>query len=180
MTRHGSAMTAERLSLRRLFRPNPIVRMGRTIMLRRLGTASFALAALAALLAAAPAHAQFARELPPRIGIGIGIGQQGAEGNMVALTGNVRPEARAEYDRGAVVDYFRMEHMLLQMRRPVQQERALEQFIGELHTKGSANFHKWTNARKFGERFGPPTRELEAVTRWLEMQGFKVNVIYPS
>jgi subtilase family serine protease len=147
-------------------------------MLRRLGTASFALAALAALLAAAPARAQFARELPPRIGIG--IGQQGAEGNMVALTGNVRPEARPEYDRGAVVDYFPMEHMLLQLRRPAQRERALEQFIGELHTKGSANFHKWTNARKFGERFGPPTRELEAVTRWLEMQGFKVNVIYPS
>src|ERR1700674_2920891 len=134
-------MTAERLSLRRLFRPNPILRMGRTIMLRRLGTASFALAALAALLAAAPARAQFARELPPRIG----IGQQGAEGNMVGRTGNVRPEPRAEDDRGAVVDYFPMEHMRLQLRRPVQQERALEQFIGELHTKGSANFHKWTN-----------------------------------
>lgn len=145
-------------------------------MLRNIGSATCTLVAFAALLAAAPARAQYAAGLQPRIM----SSQQPAEESFVALTGNVRPEARPEFDRGRVVDNLPMEHMLLQLRRPLEQERALQKYIDELQTKGSPNFHKWINARKFGEKFGPPAREMDAVTRWLESSGFKVNVIYPS
>src|SRR5208282_2659011 len=79
-----------------------------------------------------------------------------------------------------VADNFPMDHMLLQLRRPAQQESALEQFIAQLHTKGSQNFRHWINASKFGQTYGPSSNELNTVTRWLESQGFKVNVVYPS
>jgi subtilase family serine protease len=145
-------------------------------MVRKLGFASFPLTALASFLVVAPARAQFSTDLEPRI---IFI-QERQEGQQVALRGNVRPEARPENDRGPVAETFPMEHMLLQLRRPPAQERALEQFIDELHTKKSPNFHHWIDARKFGERFGPPTQELDVITRWLESHGFRVNVVYPS
>jgi subtilase family serine protease len=150
--------------------------MEMTLMLRKRGTASLALIALATLFAAVPARAQFAEEAQPRIP----LGGERELGTQVILGNNVRPEARPEYDRGPVAESFRMEHMLLQLRRSAEQERVLQQFIDELQAKGSPNFHHWIKPAKFGESFGPSTREIDAITRWLESQGFKVNRIYPS
>jgi subtilase family serine protease len=147
-----------------------------TFMVRKLGFASLTLTALASLLTAAPARAQFEPALQPRLA----FTQERGEGKQVILGGNVRPEARPENDRGPVAETFPMEHMLLQLRRPPDKERALQQLIDELHTKGSPNFHRWINARKFGEKFGLPTQELDVITRWLESHGFRVNVVYPS
>lgn len=99
---------------------------------------------------------------------------------VVTLRGNTRPEARREYDRGIVADHFPMEHMLLQLRRTPAQEKALELFLDELEKKGSPNYHRWINAKTFGERYGLPAQEIGAITRWLESNGFRVNVVYPS
>jgi len=89
----------------------------------------------------------------------------------VTLKGNTRPEARAQNDRGAVADDFPMEHILLQLRRAPEIEKALQQFIDELHTPGSPNFHRWINAQEFGARFGPTKPDLDTVTRWLASTG---------
>ncbi|HYL96676.1 MAG TPA: protease pro-enzyme activation domain-containing protein [Terriglobales bacterium] len=70
--------------------------------------------------------------------------------------------------------------MLLQLKRSPEQEQALQQFIDELHTKGSPNFHHWLTAQEFGERFGTAKPDLDAVSGWLESHGFKVNVVYPN
>src|SRR6266851_954691 len=73
-----------------------------------------------------------------------------------------------------------MEHMLLQLKRSPERELALQQFLDELQSKSSANFHHWVSAQEFGERFGLAKSDLEAVTNWLESHGFHVNVVYPS
>jgi len=70
--------------------------------------------------------------------------------------------------------------MLLQLKRSPEQELALQQFLDELHTKGSPNFQHWLTAEEFGERFGLARPDLDAVTGWLASHGFRVNVIYPS
>jgi subtilase family serine protease len=102
------------------------------------------------------------------------------EEKLVTLQGNTRPEAKAKNDRGAVSDHFPIEHMLLQLRRSPEQEQALQQFIDELHTKGSPKFHRWITARKFGETFGLAKQDLDTISGWLESHGFTVNVVYPS
>src|ERR1700730_16695268 len=102
------------------------------------------------------------------------------EMDRVALEGNTHREARPANDRGAVANDFAMEHMLLELKRSPEQEQALQQFIDELHTKGSPNFHHWQTALEFGERFGLAKPDLDAVTSWLESHGFRVNVVYPS
>ena len=73
-----------------------------------------------------------------------------------------------------------MDHMLLQLKRSPEQELALQQFLDELQSKSSPNFHHWLSAQEFGERFGLTKSDLDVVIGWLESHGFQVNVVYPS
>src|SRR5438552_748035 len=102
------------------------------------------------------------------------------EMDRVALQGNTHPEARPVNDRGAVANDFSLEHMQLQLKRSPEQEKALQQFIDELHTKGSPNFHHWLTAQEFGERFGLAKPDLDEIIAWLESHDLRVNVVYPS
>ena len=50
-----------------------------------------------------------------------------------------------------------------------------EQFLEELHTKGSPNFHKYLSAEEWNERFGPSAEDEQKVVDWAESQGFTVT-----
>src|SRR5467141_1534589 len=143
-------------------------------MVRKWG--SFSLVVLAILFAGPVVHAQIDSGLHARPRITQSINEM----DRVALTGNTHPEASLANDRGPVANNFPMDHMLLQLKRSPEQEKALQQFIDELHTKGSPNFHHWLSAQEFGERFGLAKPDLDAITAWLQSHGFRVNVVYPS
>src|SRR5579864_9420907 len=143
-------------------------------MFRKLGF--FPVVVLASLLSAPSVRAQIASGAQPRPRITQSID----EASRVALKGNTRPEAVLENDRGAAADNFAMEHVLLQLKRSPEQERALQQFIDELHTEGSPNFHRWISAQEFGQRFGLAGQDLETITGWLKSYGFQINVVYSS
>jgi subtilase family serine protease len=102
------------------------------------------------------------------------------ENVRVTLEGNTRLEANAKNDRGRVPDELSLDHMQLQLRRAPEQEAALEQYIKELQTPGSANYHQWLEAREFGEQYGLAKEDLHAITKWLQGHGFTVNVVYRS
>jgi len=102
------------------------------------------------------------------------------EGKLVPLPGNTRPEAVPENDRGMVADGFPMAHVLLQLRRPPEQESKLEQVLDELQDPKSPEFHKWLKADQFGQSFGVAQQDLDTITQWLQSHGFTVNSIYPS
>ena len=65
------------------------------------------------------------------------------ENRLQRLGGNTRSEANAQNDLGPVADDFAMDHMLLQLQRPPEQEQAIQQLIDQLHDPQSPNFHKW-------------------------------------
>src|SRR5207253_4143756 len=96
------------------------------------------------------------------------ISQSIDESELATLKGNLRPEVNPENDSGPVTDGLRMEHMLLQLRRPPELEKELQQFIDELHNPASPDFHKWLTAQQFGKRFGLAQQDLETITHWLE------------
>jgi len=96
------------------------------------------------------------------------------------LSGNTRPEANAENDRGQVPGTFAMNHMLIELKRSTEREAALASFIDELHDPASPNFHKWLTAAQFGELYGPAASQIAAVSDWLRSYGFTVNTVYPS
>jgi subtilase family serine protease len=105
---------------------------------------------------------------------------QAGSSAVTVRAGSVRPEAIAANDRGRVADAIPMQHMLLQLKHSPQQQAALQEFIDELQTPGSPDFHHWLTAQEFGARFGVASSDLDAITGWLRSQGFQVNVVYPS
>src|SRR4029077_4783737 len=107
-------------------------------MLRKLEVALFYLGALACLFICGAARAQDRRgeSEPAR------ITQRVDDDDRVVLQGSTRREVHEHDDQGDVDDHgdvdsdLMMDHMLLQLRRSPEQERALQQFINELHTEG--------------------------------------------
>jgi hypothetical protein len=145
-------------------------------MFQKLGFASFSLFLFSFFLLSSSAAAQSESGRHARVL----VTQHLDDEKRVTLHGNTRPEARHENDRGPVHGNYPMDHMLLQLRRSPEQELALQQFLEELHTQGSPNFHQWISAEEFGEKYGVAKQDLDAVTDWLEDKGFKVNVVYTS
>jgi subtilase family serine protease len=143
-------------------------------MRRRLGVAAFTVPVLVVLLA-------FPLSLRPQSrGSRSLITQRINENVLHRLAGNTRPQATVENDAGPVPDSLAMEHMLLQMQRPAEQETALRQLIDSLHNPKSPNFHHWLKAAEFGQSYGPAQEDVTAVTDWLQSHGFQINVVYAS
>src|SRR5579862_1901273 len=102
------------------------------------------------------------------------------EGKLVRLSGNTRPEANTANDRGTLAEEFPVEHMLLLLHRPPEQEQALRTFLDQLANPQGPNYQSWLTAAQFGERFGAAQTDIDTVTAWLEAHGFRVNVVYPN
>jgi subtilase family serine protease len=102
------------------------------------------------------------------------------ENKLVTLKGNTRPEATTGNDLGAVADGLILDHMMLQLKRSAEQEKAAAQFIDDLHNPKSPNFHKWISAEEFGKEFGLADSDITAIRAWLESHGFTVHSVYSS
>jgi len=98
----------------------------------------------------------------------------------VTLSGNTRPEARAENDRGTLPAGFRLGNMQLLLKRPAATEASLVSYIDSLHDRTSPNFHHWLSAAQFGETYGPAQTDIAAISAWLTSHGFSVNGISTS
>lgn len=97
------------------------------------------------------------------------------DSQLVKLSGNVHPLARAVYDQGALPDSQPMSRMLLVLQRSAAQEQTLQQLLDAQQTKSSGNYHAWLTPDQFGLQFGPSDADVQAVTDWLTKQGFQVS-----
>jgi subtilase family serine protease len=100
------------------------------------------------------------------------------DARRTALSGNVHPLARAEFDRGAVAESQPMNRILLLLKRSDEQESALQDTLAKQQDKSSPTFHQWLTPEQFGAQFGPADTDIQAVTDWLTRQGFSVGKIY--
>jgi len=129
---------------------------------------------LAALLAV-PLCAQTAQ--PPLAGNRIAAID---ESTRVTLKGTVHPLANAANDRGAAPDSMPLQRLHLVLRRSPAQEAALRQLVRDMHTPGSASYHKWLTPEQFGEQFGPSDQDIATVQSWLGSHGFEVGKVQPG
>jgi trimeric autotransporter adhesin len=128
-------------------------------------------ASLLMLLAAVfPGFSQ-AQAAPPRPAL---ITQPIEESNLTVLRGNTYPLARAQYDRGAAPASLPMQRMLLVLKRSPQLEASLEALLDQQQDKSSPNYHAWLTPEQFGQQFGPADADIQAITSWLQLQGFQV------
>jgi subtilase family serine protease len=98
----------------------------------------------------------------------------------VTLRGNTRPEAKRENDRGPVPDDFKLEHMLLQLRRPPELEQQYDEYLETLTQRNSANFHQWLTPSEVGDAYGLSHSDLRRIESWLRSHRIRVNFIYPN
>jgi len=99
---------------------------------------------------------------------------------LSTLVGNTRPEANPRNDRGRVPDELPLNHMLLQLQRAPEVERAFSEYIESLSDKSSPNFRQWMSASAQGEKYGLAQEDLDTITGWLRSQGFTVGYVYPN
>ena len=98
----------------------------------------------------------------------------------VALKGTVNPRATAANDLGEVPESLPLERIHMVLKRSDSQEKALHQLIQEMHTPGTANYHKWLTPEEFGSQFGPSDQDIATVESWLQSHGFAVNKVLPG
>ena len=102
------------------------------------------------------------------------------ESRLVPLKGTMHPLANARNDRGAAPESLQLDRMHLVLTRSANQETALRQFIGQLHTPGTASYHKWLTPDQFGKQFGPADQDITTVETWLTGHGFNVTKVNPG
>jgi hypothetical protein len=95
--------------------------------------------------------------------------------NLTMLHGNVHRLARPEFDRGAIPDAQPANRMVLLLQRSPEQEAALRQLLDEQQSKDSKNYHAWLTPEQFGKQFAPADEDVQAVTSWLQGQGFQIG-----
>ncbi|HEX3746852.1 MAG TPA: protease pro-enzyme activation domain-containing protein [Bryobacteraceae bacterium] len=96
------------------------------------------------------------------------------------LAGNTRSQANASNDAGRVEDGLNLDHMVLQLKRPPEQEQAMQEFIASQQEPSSPNYHRWLTAEEIGDNFGPSPDDIAAVTGWLQSRGFTVHSVHPT
>jgi subtilase family serine protease len=99
------------------------------------------------------------------------------EGRLVALSGNTRPEARAEFDHGPVAPSLAMPGMLLILRRSPERQAAFDAFVASQYDSHSPNFHRWLTPDEVGEKYGPAQADINTVSSWLQNHGFAVEEV---
>jgi subtilase family serine protease len=102
------------------------------------------------------------------------------EQQLVTLKGTVHPLANARNDRGAAPGDMQLDRMHLVLKRSNSQEAALRSLITDMHTPGTASYHKWLTPDAFGKQFGPADQDVTAVENWLSGHGFTVAKVNPG
>jgi subtilase family serine protease len=98
-----------------------------------------------------------------------------SQNRLITLRGTVSPLAQARYDRGIVNESTPAQRLLLVLNRPPEREAAFQQYLKDLHTPGSPNYHHWLTPDQIGSRFGPGDADIDAVVNWLSGSGFRIN-----
>ena len=93
---------------------------------------------------------------------------------LTILRGNTYPLALPQYDRGAAPASLPMARMLLVLKRSPELETALDALLDQQQDKSSPNYHAWLTPQQFGQQFGPADQDIQAITSWLQLQGFQI------
>jgi subtilase family serine protease len=99
------------------------------------------------------------------------------EGRLVTLSGNTRPEARAEFDRGRVAPNLVMGDLFLVLRRSAERQAAFDAFLASQQDSSSPNFHHWLTPDQIGQQFGPAQSDIDTINQWLQNHGFSVDEV---
>jgi subtilase family serine protease len=136
---------------------------------QRTFSGTMAAAVLAAIAAVSPLGAQTNRITGPI-----------DNSRTVTLPGHVNPNARAEFDQGAVDDSFPLNSMAFALKPSAAQQADLDALLAAQQDRASPDFRNWLTPEQFGDRFGASQSDVAQITGWLEAQGFAIHRVARS
>jgi hypothetical protein len=95
--------------------------------------------------------------------------------HIVPFEQSVHPATRIARDMGRAPAGLPMDRMVLTLQISPERQDELEHLIAEQHDPVSPLYRKWLTPEEFGARFAPAQQDIDAVTRWLQSQGFRVD-----
>jgi hypothetical protein len=96
---------------------------------------------------------------------------------LTRLAGNTHPLATTKNDRGVVSPSRTLQRMLLVLKRPAAQDKALATAIEAMHQPNSPTFHHWLTPDQIGAKYGPAQADIQKVVSWLGSQGLTVTSV---
>ena len=97
------------------------------------------------------------------------------ENQLVALKGNVNPNAIQKNDHGQVSDSLPMAGLTLVLSRTPEQQAAFDAYVQSEYEASSPNFHHWLTPDQVGQLYGPSQQDITTITSWLASKGFAVT-----
>lgn len=98
-----------------------------------------------------------------------------AQEGRVVLRGQVRPEARTQYDQGPVEPSFVLTLITIHLKPAASRQTALQQLLSDQQDPTNPNYHRWLTPEQYADHFGLSTADLRKVRTWLEQQGFTIT-----
>ena len=100
-----------------------------------------------------------------------------AQQGIVVLRGHVRPEARAQYDQGAVEPSFVLPAVTIYLKPSADKQSALRQMLAQQQDPTSANYHKWLTPEQYADQYGLSEGDMQKIRGWLESKGLTVTYV---
>jgi uncharacterized protein (TIGR03437 family) len=97
--------------------------------------------------------------------------------HVAALTGNVRPMARAEFDEGPLDPSQRLSSITLVLKPSASQKANLSRLLADQQDPLSPNYHKWLTPDQYADRFGLSRGDIAKIVAWLRSEGLSVDDI---
>ncbi len=94
------------------------------------------------------------------------------------LKGNIRHQAKPEYDQGRVDPGMQLGTMTLMTAPTAAQESAIKLLLAQQQDRKSPNYHKWLTPEQYADRFGLSQNDMQQMVAWLAAQGF--TMIQPA
>jgi len=91
------------------------------------------------------------------------------------VLGNVHPQARPEFDRGAVDPSMELGYVNLFLKRSAAQQADLDQLLEAQQNLASPLYHHWLTPEEFADRYGASQEDIDKLVAWLQSSGFTVK-----
>ncbi|MGH9476186.1 MAG: protease pro-enzyme activation domain-containing protein [Terriglobales bacterium] len=98
----------------------------------------------------------------------------------MTVPGSLRPQARAQFDAGAMPASVRLQGISLNFNLAPAQQADLAALLAAQQNPASPLYHHWLTPDQFGARFGMSTADLDKVESWLQQQGFTLDSVSRS
>jgi subtilase family serine protease len=94
----------------------------------------------------------------------------------VTLTGDISARVNQARDLGELDGATALPHIRLELKRPAEQQAALDKLVRAQWTKGSPRYHQWLSPADL-RAYGPAESDIAQISTWLQAHGLTVNSV---